>query len=189
VFEKLKKAKELWEIFSLFFKIGALTFGGGYTMLPLLRKDVVQRLRWVTDEDIIDYYAISQSMPGLIAVNTSMLVGYKKGKTPGLFMAMLGVSCPSIIVILAIAAFMTNFLELEMVSHAFNGIRVAVSVLIINSAVSMWKSGIKDKVCVAIFLTALFAFAFFRISPVIPVVFGALAGIAIKEFGKGKKAV
>jgi chromate transporter len=170
----------LWEIFSAFFKIGVLTFGGGYTMLPLIQKELVQKFGWVTDEDVIDYYAISQSLPGLIGVNTAMLVGYKKGKFPGLAAAALGMTCPSILIILAIAMFITNFLHLEIVSCAFNGIRVAVAALIVNSAVSMWKSGVKDKACFLIFLAALLAFSF-GASPIVPVVAGAAAGIFLRE--------
>ena len=182
-----EKAKELWGIFWVFFRIGTLAFGGGYTVLPLLQKDVVRKLHWVTDEEVIDYYAISQSLPGLIGMNTSMLIGYKKGKIPGLSAAMMGFACPSVITILTIAAFISNFLHLELVSHALNGIRVAVAVLIVNSAVSMSKNGVKDKACAVIFLTAFLAFAFSGISPVLPIVFGASVGIAIKEFGKRKK--
>ena len=177
--------KGLWEVFWAFFKIGILTFGGGYTMLPLMQKDLVQRLQWVTDEDIIDYYAISQSLPGLIGVNTAMLVGHKRGKIPGLAAAALGMTCPSILIILAIAVFITNFLHLEAVIHAFNGIRVAVAALIVNSAVSMWKRGVKDKACFLIFLAAILAFSFSRVSPVIPVVAGATAGIFLKEGRRG----
>jgi chromate transporter len=172
--------RELWEVFAVFFKIGALTFGGGYTMLPLLQKDVVERRHWTTNEELIDYYAISQSLPGIIAGNTAMLVGYKRGKLPGLAAAALGIACPSIIIILLIALFIQNFLELQVIQHAFNGIRVAVAVLIANTVVSMWKTGVKDKVCVLIFLAALLAFSFVKISPIFPVVAGALAGIAIK---------
>ena len=187
MFGKVKKIQELWEIFFVFFKIGALAFGGGYTVLPLFQKDVVRRRRWVTDEEVIDYYAISQSLPGLIGVNTAMLIGYKKGKVPGLSAAMLGFSCPSVIIILSIAVFISNFLHLEAVGHALNGIRVAVAVLIINSAVSMSKSGVKDKACAAIFLIAFLAFAFSSISPVLLVVFGASAGIAIEANKNSKK--
>jgi chromate transporter len=185
------KARELLEIFSVFFKIGLLTFGGGYTMLPLLQRDIVQRRNWVTDEEIIDYYAISQSLPGIIAANTSMLIGYKKGKTPGLVAAALGIACPSLIIILIIAMFITNFLDLEIVAHAFNGIRVAVTVLIVNATVSMWKSGVKDLPRVLVFAAALLVFALVDISPIFPVVAGAAAGIVIKEikeFKERKKA-
>ena len=156
-------------------------------MLPLLQKDVVRKLNWATDEDVIDYYAISQSLPGLIGVNTAMFIGYKKAGIPGLFAAMLGIACPSIIVILTIAIYISNYLDLEVVGHAFNGIRVAVAVLVANSAVSMWKSGVKDKICVVIFLATFLAFVFSSISPVLVVVLGASAGVAAKGLNKGKK--
>ncbi|MDR2137662.1 MAG: chromate transporter [Synergistaceae bacterium] len=175
------KVKDLWEIFSVFFKIGILTFGGGYTMLPLLQRAIAQRRSWVTNEEIIDYYAISQSLPGIIAVNTAMLIGYKKEKIPGLLAAALGVASPSLLIILIIAMFITNFLDLEIVTHAFNGIRVAVTVLIANAAISMWKSSVKDLPRVLIFAAALLTFALVKISPIFPVVAGAVAGIVLKE--------
>jgi chromate transporter len=170
----------LLEVFWVFFKIGILTFGGGYTMLPLLQKDVVQKLHWVTHEELIDYYAISQSLPGIIAVNTAMLVGYRRGKIPALVAAAFGVAAPSILIILTIASFIQNFSELESVRHAFNGIRVAVSVLILNTTISMWKSSVKDKTCVAIFLTALLVSTWVSVSPLFPVIAGAAVGL-LKE--------
>ncbi|MDR3320987.1 MAG: chromate transporter, partial [Synergistaceae bacterium] len=109
--------RELLTIFSVFFKIGLLTFGGGYTILPILQSDIVQRLRWLPNEEIIDYYAISQSLPGIIAVNIAMFIGHARGKIPGLLAAALGVIAPSIIVILAIAAFLENILHIEVVGH------------------------------------------------------------------------
>jgi chromate transporter len=181
------RAEELVKIFLVFCKIGVLTFGGGYTMLPLLQKDIVQERGWTTPEEIIDYYAISQSLPGIIAVNTSMLIGYRKGKLPGLAASALGIACPSIVIILVIALFITNFLDLEIVTHAFNGIRVAVAVLIVNATVTMWKSGVKDKICMVLFLAALLVFTFAKVSPILPVVAGAVAGIALKERGKNEK--
>ncbi|MDR1377986.1 MAG: chromate transporter [Synergistaceae bacterium] len=177
----LVRVRELWEIFWVFFKIGILTFGGGYTMLPLLQRDIAQRRQWVTNEEIIDYYAISQSLPGIIAANTSMLIGYKKGKIPGLTAAALGIACPSLLIILIIAMFIANFLDLEIVAHAFNGIRVAVTVLIVNATISMWKSSVKDLPRLLVFAAALLMFAFVKISPIFPVVAGAVAGIALTE--------
>ncbi|MDR3332562.1 MAG: chromate transporter [Synergistaceae bacterium] len=171
---------ELFTILATFFKIGILTFGGGYTMLPLIQKDIVERLGWATNEEVIDYYAISQSLPGIIAINTAMLIGYRKKKTLGLAAAAIGMSLPSIIIILIIAMFIENFIDIEIVAHIFNGIRVAVAVLIVNAAVSMGKSSMKDAVCFLIFITALLAFTFATVSPVLPVVAGAVAGIAIK---------
>jgi chromate transporter len=180
--------RELGQIYAVFFRIGALTFGGGYTMLAILQKDVVRKFRWATNEELIDFYAIGQSLPGLIGVTTAMLVGYKKKKFPGLAAAALGVACPSIIVILFIAMFIQNFLELQIVQYAFNGIRVAVAALIINTTFAMWKSSVKDKVCFFVFMATLLVFLSVNISPIFPVVAGAMAGVAFKELNpKGKE--
>jgi chromate transporter len=180
---------KLFEIFMVFFKIGALTFGGGYTMLPLLQRDIVRSRRWATDEEILDFYAISQSLPGIVAANTAMFIGYRRGKTPGLIAAVCGVAFPSLIIILVIAAFIKNFLEIEAVRHAFNGIRVAVAALIAGTAVKMWRGCVKDTARMIIFLAALAVFTFADVSPITPVVAGALAGIALARLKPGGGAL
>jgi chromate transporter len=175
--------REMLTIFPTFFKIGLLTFGGGLTMLPILQKDIAQRLRWSTNEEIIDYYAISQGMPGIVAVNIAMFIGYARGKTPGLLAAALGVIAPSVIVILMIAAFLENILHSGVVGHSFNGIRVAVAALVINAAWNMWRSSVKDRACAIIFLAAMLAFTLADISPILPVAAGAISGMVISERG------
>jgi chromate transporter len=171
--------KELADIFSTFFKIGMIAFGGGYTVLPLLQKDIAERRNWATNEDIVDYYAISQSLPGIICVNIAMLIGYGRKKIPGLVAAGLGVAMPSLVIILIVALFLKNIIYLEIVKHAFNGIRVAVAALIVEASVNMWKSCVKDKIGVLIFLAALAVFIFADISPVFTVIAGAAAGITL----------
>ena len=171
--------KEIFEIFRVFFKIGALTFGGGYTMLPLLKAEVVRDRNWVTDEDVIDYFAISQSLPGIVAVNTSMLIGWNRRRVPGLLAACLGMIAPSIIIILLIAFFIQSFLEHETVIHAFNGIRITVGALIAKTVLEMGAKSLKDKACVLIFILSLGLFTFADISPIIPVLLGAAAGVAM----------
>jgi chromate transporter len=178
---------KLFKIFTVFFKIGALTFGGGYTMLPLLQRDIVQKLGWAKEEEILDFYAISQSLPGIIAVNTSMFIGYGRKKFSGLLAAAFGISCPSLLIILIIAMFIENFLHLEAVRHAFNGIRVAVAALIVGTTINMWKGCVKDFACVVIFLIALVAFTFTGISPIILVLAGAFTGIGVKGEPDGKQ--
>jgi chromate transporter len=180
---------EMLEIFMVFFKIGALTFGGGYTMLPLLQSDIVRRRRWATEDEVLDFYAISQSLPGIVAANTAMFIGYRRGGTPGLIAAVCGVAFPSLIIILAIAAFIKNFLEIESVRHAFNGIRVAVAALITGTTVNMWRGCVKDRACVIIFLAALAVFTFADVSPITPVVAGAVAGIALTRLKPGGGAL
>ena len=173
--------REIFEIFRVFFKIGALTFGGGYTMLPLLKSEIVRDRHWVTEEDMIDYFAISQTLPGIVAVNTSMLIGWNRRRAPGLFAACLGMVTPSIIIILIIALFIENFLEHEAVMHAFNGIRIAVGALITKTVFEMGAKSLKDKACALIFIISLGVFTFADISPVIPVLFGAAAGVSMMK--------
>ncbi|GHV50618.1 chromate transporter [Synergistales bacterium] len=173
--------REFFSIFAAFFKIGAVTFGGGYTMLAILQKDIVERRGWASNEDIVDYYAISQSLPGIIAVNTAAFVGWHKKRLAGLIAAALGVILPSLIIILVIAMFISNILRFPFVTHAFNGIRAAVIALIVDAAIKMWKTGVKDAACFIIFLAALIAATFTNISPVWPVIAGIFAGIAIKR--------
>jgi len=177
--------KELFEIFLVFFKIGSLTFGGGYTMLPFLKSEIVRNRHWVTDEEVLDYYAMSQSLPGIVAVNTSMLIGWNRRRAPGLFAACLGMVMPSLIIILIIALFIENFLEHETVMHAMGGIRITVGALITKTVLELGAKSLKDKACVLIFIVSLGFFTFADISPIIPVLVGAAAGVALM---KGREA-
>jgi chromate transporter len=173
--------KKLWEIFVAFAGVGALTFGGGYTMLPLLEKQIAVKRKWVTLEEIMEYYAIAASLPGIIAVNTAMMVGHKQKGLPGLLAAALGMIFPSVVIILIIASFIQPLMAYDLVRHAFNGIRAAVLALIVDAVIKMWKSGVKDKTGIVFFAVTLAAFTFFNISPVIPLIAGAVCGIIIKE--------
>jgi chromate transporter len=101
--------KELLQMFWAFSKIGALTFGGGYAMLPIVQREIVETYGWVTDEEVLDYYALAQCSPGVIAVNTAAFIGYKKRGTLGAAVAALGVAFPSLIIILLIASFIAGF--------------------------------------------------------------------------------
>jgi chromate transporter len=182
--------KELLKIFITFAGIGSMTFGGGYTMLPLLKKKCAEKLGWVTDEEIMDYYAIAQCLPGVIAVNTSMLIGKKRKGGAGLISAALGMITPSVIVILVIAVFIRRFLEYQWVRNAFNGIRVAVLALIIEAVIGMWKRGVKDLAGVIIFTACLLVLTLTNITPAAPMLAGAACGILIREgsvFKKKKK--
>ena len=150
-------------------------------MLPLFQKTIAGRLKWATEEEIIDFYSISQCIPGIIAVNTAMQIGYKQKGKPGIIAAALGMITPSVLIILVVAIFIQNFLEIEWVMHAFNGIRVAVLALISNAVISMWKNGVKDKIGIVIFIISLCVFTFLPVTPIAPLVAGAISGIIIKE--------
>jgi len=168
--------KLLWMLYRSFFTIGALTFGGGYAMLPMLERELVEKHKWVTQEEILNYFAIGQCTPGVIAVNTATFVGYKLKRIPGAVAATLGVISPSVIIITLIAALLSNFMDIAWVQHAFAGIRVAVCALILSSVVKLAKSNLKKWWH---WLLAGFGFlvAAFGQSPIIVVVVCAAAGI------------
>lgn len=178
--------KELLELFWTFFRIGAFTFGGGYAMLPMIQKEVVEKHAWATDEEVLNYFAIGQCTPGVIAVNTATFIGYKRAKIKGAAAATFGVVCPSLIIILAIASFLQNFAEFEIVKNAFSGIRVAVAVLVLNAVIKMWKTGIKDLCGFVIFIFAFLISIIFGISPIYIVVASIITGILIKRRGQSE---
>jgi len=172
--------RELWELFITFSRIGSVTFGGGYAMLPIIQREIVEGKKWATEEDILDYYAIGQSTPGIIAVNTATFVGFKVKGIPGAIAATLGIVFPSVVIITLIAAFFTQFQELEVVKHAFGGIRIAVTVLVLNAIIKMWNKSVKDWLGICIFALSFLVVAFTKTSPVVIVVISASLGIITK---------
>lgn len=169
--------KEYWELIVSFFKIGIMTFGGGYAMLPMIQREVVEKKGWATEEEILNYYAIGQCTPGVIAVNTATFIGSKKKGVLGGFLATLGVVLPSLIIISVIAAVLTNFSEIAAVQHALAGIRVAVVVLVGYSVWKLIKSGVKGGFGWCVFVLTFFVSAVFGVSPVLVVVLAAAAGL------------
>ena len=177
----------LWELFITFAKVGVMTFGGGYAMLPILQREVVEGKGWATDEELTDYFAIGQCTPGIIAVNTATFIGQKRAGFWGGITATLGVVFPSIVIITLLAGVIDAFSHLVWVQHAFNGIRVCVCVLIFNAVVKLWKSAVKDKWALGIFVVVLICSLLLDLSPMVYVLFAGVAGILIKVLG-GKKA-
>jgi len=164
--------------------IGAFTFGGGYSMLPMFQRELIDKNKWLTLEELTDIFSISQCLPGIIAANTAIFVGYKQKGILGGIVSALGVALPSIIVILVIASFLTNFVDIPIVQKAFTGLRVCVSVLIINAVLKLRKNSIVDLTAAAIFL-AVFLLAVFKLLPVAVLVAAAgVFGIAISVLRK-----
>ena len=173
-------------LFVSWFKMGLFTFGGGYAMLPMIQKEVIEKYKWATEDEVMDYYAIGQCTPGIIAVNTATFVGYKVKGIPGGIVATLGVVSPSIIIISLITALITNFSQLESVQHALRGIQVAVCVLMFVAVEKLLKKGVTDIWTFLIFAAA-FALCYFTdISTVILVVFAGIAGYVL-FVTKGRK--
>ena len=172
--------KQLLDLFFTFARIGGLTFGGGYAMLSILQREVVEKRKWVTNEEIMDYYAIGQCTPGIIAVNTATFIGQKCAGNIGGIVATLGVVFPSLIIITLIAAFLQNFADLAIVKNAFAGIRICVSVLIINAVIKLWKSSVIDIATTIIFFVIFIAAIFTDLSPIVFVLFAGIAGVILK---------
>ena len=175
--------KELLELFLTFAKIGVMTFGGGMAMLPILEREVVQNKHWATEEELVDYFAIGQCTPGIIAVNTATFVGQKRKGAMGGITATLGVVFPSLVIITILAGLITNFAHLAWVQNAFAGIQVCVCVLIFNAVLKLWKGAVKDVWGLVIFLVILALSVFTKLSPIIYVLAAAVAGLLIKNRG------
>ena len=174
------------DLFLTFAKIGAFTFGGGYAMLPMFQRELAEKHGWVTNEEILDYYAVAQCTPGVIAVNTATFVGSKLRGWRGGAAATLGVTTPAVIIITVIALFLQHFAEYPVVKHAFAGIGVAVTVLITGAVIKLWKNNIKGLFSFALFAAGLAVSVLTNWSPVWVVIAAALAGILSEKWGKAK---
>lgn len=165
---------KLLKLFLTFLKLGAFTFGGGYAMIPLIQKEMVEKQKWITDEEMLDMFAIAESTPGVIAVNTATFVGYKVGGVLGSILATVAITTPAFVIISVISLFFTRFLALKWVSYAFSGIRVAVVVLIINAAFKLGKVVPRTAFNIVLFGIAA-ALAIFTSINVIFILLGAMA--------------
>ncbi len=179
--------KALFSLFVIFLKIGAFTFGGGYAMIPLIQKEVSEKKKWITDEDILEIVAIAESTPGPIAVNAATFVGYRVGGFFGALLSTLGVVLPSFVIILAISAVLDRFSEIKAVKYAFSGIRAGVLALIIKALVSMYKKCPKNTVSYALTAFAFIAAAFLDANILFIIVICALLGLASFLLGERRK--
>lgn len=169
--------KEYFDLFLTFAKIGGFTFGGGYAMLPIMQKELVEKKDWTTNEELLNYYAVGQCTPGIIAVNVSTFVGYQKKGILGSIFSTLGVVTPSIIIIMLIASFLQNFSQYPAVQHAFSGIRIAVCATVFVAIWNLWKKSIKKWSHVFFCIIAFCLSAFTELNPIWIVLLAGTAGI------------
>lgn len=169
------------ELFLVFAKIGVMTFGGGIAMLPMLERELVEKKHWVTEEEILDYFAVGQCTPGIIAVNVATFVGQKLAGIAGGIFGTLGMVFPCLVIIDLIAAVLSNFAQLAVVQSAFAGIRVAVCVLVLNAFIKIAKKSITDIPTAVILVLVVCGSVFTDISPIIFVIVAALAGVVLKN--------
>ena len=179
--------KNILKLFVIFAKIGAVAFGGGYVILPLLKREFAEKRDWVTEEEIMDYFAVAQCTPGVIAVNSATFIGRKKAGILGAISATLGVVFPSLIIITILALFLQNFAEYTMVKYALTGIRACVCALILTAILGLVKKSVKDVVTGAIAIVVFLAMCFFDVSPIVYVLCAGVLGIVIKLRKRGSE--
>ena len=184
--ESGKKTK-LASLFLSFAKIGVMTFGGGYAMLPMLEREVVDNRGWTTGEQMMDYYAVGQCTPGVIAVNVSTFIGYNERGLMGAVVAMLGIVFPSLVIIMSLASVLMAFHENAYVAKAFAGIRIAVCALMLSAVIKLAKKAVSDIPTAVIAVSALLLQIFLGVSPILIVLFSAAVGIAVYFARKGRE--
>lgn len=171
---------EYLDLFLTFAKIGGFTFGGGYAMLPILEREVVEDKAWATEQELLDYYAIGQCTPGIIAVNTATFIGNKRKGLLGGVIATLGVVAPSLVIIILISAFLVNFSHIAWIQHALGGIQICVCVLVFDAAFKLAKKSLVDAAAGILFLLVLICSLFTRIQAFLLVLLSGLCGIILK---------
>lgn len=174
------------QLFISFFKIGITTFGGGYAMLPIIEREIIENRKWSNKEDILDYYAVSQCTPGVIAVNVATFIGYNLSGTLGAIVATLSVITPSIIIISLIAAFLKNFATYPLVISAVKGLSAGVCAIVISSVISLGKKSVKNIFGVTLFVIGFVIAYFTNVSIIYAVVFAATVGIVYEKVRKLK---
>lgn len=176
---KQPKLKLLIELFLTFFKIGPVTFGGGYAMIPLIEKEVIERRQWMKPEEIADILAVSESIPGAIAINTSTFIGYRMAGIRGAIAAMAGVLLPTFLIVVLLSIFFLNVQDHPKMAAAFVAIRATIVALIAYAAVVIGRTALLDKSTVILMLLTVGAMFFLKIHPVLLIIAGAIMGIIV----------
>lgn len=177
-----EKMKLLGELFAVFFRIGLFTFGGGYAMIPLIEREVVEGKKWISSDDVLDMLAIAESTPGPLAVNSATFVGYRMGGFLGSAVATIALAIPSVVVICIISLFITQFKENMWFQHIFRGIRSGVLVLMVNAVIKFAKKCPKYWLVYVMMAAAFVLAAFTNIDIAFILLGGGVAGIICRAF-------
>ncbi|UTC43613.1 chromate transporter [Treponema sp. OMZ 857] len=176
------------QLFTAFFKIGLFTFGGGMSMLPMLQKELVESKKWLTEEEILNYFAIGQCTPGIIAVNVATFCGYKRAGLSGAIVSTIGIVCPSWIVITLIAGSISRFSDIVWIQRAMKGVYVAVAALLARAVFTFGKKIITDFVTAGIAAGAFLAMSVWNISGILIVLAAGIIGFCAQIIRNGKRA-
>ena len=175
------------QLFTAFFKIGLFTFGGGMSMLPMLQRELVESKKWLTEEEILNYFAIGQCTPGIIAVNVATFCGYKRAGLPGAIVSTIGIVCPSWIVITLIAGSISRFSDIVWIQRAMKGVYVAVAALLARAVFTFGKKIITDFVTAGIAAGAFLAMSVWNISGILIVLVAGIIGFCAQIIRNGKR--
>lgn len=175
--------KDLLKLYAAFFRIGGLTFGGGLTMLPMLKYELVEKNGWVTEDELLDYYAVGQCTPGIIAVNVATFVGFRKKGVIGAIFSTLGMISPSLIIVSILALFLEQFLSNQTVAHAVEGIKLVVCALMLNTVVTMAKKTMLGALCYALGAVAFLLALFTPVPTVLIVIVAGILGVILYKMG------
>ena len=175
----MKKNITLWSLFLIFFKIGFFTFGGGYAMIPVFQREISLKRKWIKTDEIIDLFTMAQSIPGAIAVNTSILIGYKLKKNLGALVTTLGMVLPSYITITVIAYFFSSIEKNIYIQIGLRGINAGVVALVCTACISAYKSGVRDKLGILLLLLSVSTMLLLHLNPIYLILFGFLTGISV----------
>lgn len=180
------------ELFYIFFKIGLFTFGGGYAMIPQLKEIVVEKKKWITEDEMLEIIAIAESTPGPIAINVATFIGYKQKKFLGSLFSTIGVTLPSFIIIFIISLFFKNLLSYEIVQYAFIGIKCAIAFLIIKAGIEMLIKMDKKLVWLIVFIVSIITLIILQLfninfSSILFIVLGGIIGIFVYAISSYRK--
>ena len=177
-----EERKKLLDLFLIFLKLGTFTFGGGFAMIPLIEEEIVHKKKWADQQEIIDVFAVAQSIPGAIAINSATFIGYKIAGRKGAIVATIGVVMPSVFIITLIASVFSRFQDNEMVQAAFLGIRSCVVALIVSATLSMGKKVVIDKLTLILTILTGVGILALNLHPIITIITGGLIGLIIVKF-------
>lgn len=183
----MKKDSIYLELFTSFFKIGSMAIGGGYVMLPMIQREVVEVKKWCSEDEVYDFYTLGQSLPGMISVNTATLIGYQLKGLPGAIAATAGMIMPSLIIIMFIAAFFGQIQENPVIQRAFKGIRAAVVATIAMAVIKMAKKSIVNVFGIVLATASFICFYFLKISPFYIVIGAGVMGMIYASIERRKE--